>query len=348
MATVIRKQWSDHIGRGCLGGRRETAAQVLHAARVRKTPPVQVELEDVTPLRFPDGSPVRAASAVAPFGAGFLVVQDDATHAAWCTPDAVQAIRLLPEVAGLETFEEASGTKHLKPDLEAACPVEVAGEQAVLMMGSGSSPARMRWAMVTLCDGEPLVTSADMTSLYSAVADRLGVSIDLLNMEGACLVRGALRWFQRGLPSAGMPSESVDLDVNQVLAALAGQLDPAAIDITHPRTYDLGDVNGIGLAITDAVALPDASVLVSAAAEDSPNVIDDGPVTGSALALLVDDVVTDVLPLPLVDGEVAKVEGLMVVGDDPTLLRAVVDVDDPGTPSLALLLRVRHTAGADR
>ncbi|MFC7502558.1 DUF6910 family protein [Nocardioides sp. CPCC 206347] len=334
--------------RGCLGGRRETAAQVLHAARVRKTPPVQVELEDVTPLRFPDGSPVRAASAVAPFGAGFLVVQDDATHAAWCTPDAVTAVRLLEAVEGLDTFEKHAGTKHLKPDLEAACPVEVDGEQAVLMMGSGSSPARMRWALAVLRDGRPHISATDMTPLYAKVAEELDVDVAVLNLEGSCLVRGALRWFQRGLPSAGMPSGSVDLDVNQVLAALAGQLDPAAIDITHARTYDLGDVNGIGLAITDAVTLPDGSVLVSAAAEDSPNVIDDGPVTGSALALLVDGVVTDVLPLPLVDGEVAKVEGLMVVGDDPTLLRAVVDVDDPGTPSLALLLRVRYMAGADR
>ena len=43
-------------------------------------------------------------------------------------------------------------------------------------------------------------------------------------------------------------------------------------------------VAGVGLAVTDAVALPDGLVLVSAAAEDSPSTYDDGPVVGSALA----------------------------------------------------------------
>ncbi|WP_182377515.1 hypothetical protein [Nocardioides sp. WS12] len=308
---------------------------------------MQVELEDVTPLRFPDGSPVRAASAVAPFGAGFLVVQDDATHAAWCTPDRVTAVRLLDPVEGLDTFEKHSGTKHLKPDLEAACPLEIDGRPAVLMMGSGSSAARMRWVLVVLEDGQPGVTVTDMTPLYATVAEQLQVDPDVLNLEGSCLVGGKLRWFHRGLPAAGMPSGSVDLDLAQVLAAMTGQLLPQAVEVTSSRSYDLGQSHGIGLAVTDAVALPDGSVLVSAAAEDSPNVIDDGPVTGSALALLVNDVVTDVLPLPLINGEVAKVEGLMVIEDDgdpkqgTILLRAVVDVDDHLAPSLALRLRLR-------
>ncbi|MCX6401844.1 MAG: hypothetical protein NTX33_18175 [Propionibacteriales bacterium] len=298
---------------------------------------MHVELEDATALRFPDGSPVRAASAVAPFGGGFLVAQDDATHAAWCTPGAVAAVRLLPAVTGLDTFEQATGTKHLKPDLEAACAIEVDGEQAVLMMGSGSSPARMRWALVSLLEGEPQVATADMTPLYAAVAERLGVASDLLNMEGACPVRGALRWFQRGLPALGVPSGSVDLDLSGALAVMAGRLSPSALTAVNPLTYDLG-----ALATTDAVALADGTVLVSAATEASPNPRDDGPVTGSALALLVDGEVSEVVALPLVDGQVAKVEGLMVVGADrdTTLLRAVVDVDDPGSPSLALLLRL--------
>lgn len=300
---------------------------------------------DVTPLRFPDGSPVRAASAVAPFGAGFLVVQDDATHAAWCTPDDVMAIRLLPPIGGLDTFEKHTGTKHLKPDLEAACAIEIDGEPAVLMMGSGSSTARMRWALARLVDGEPQVTTADLTPVYAAVAGLLGVEPDVLNLEGACLVDGSVRWFQRGLPALGVPSGSVDLDLAQVRAAMTGRMSPAAIAVTRPRSYDLGP-----LAVTDAVTLPDGSVLVSAAAEDSPTVIDDGPVTGSALALIVDDVVTDVVPLPMIDGQVAKVEGLMVISDDgdETVLRTVVDVDDHVAPSLALRLRVRRQAGADR
>lgn len=285
----------------------------------------------VEELRFPDGSPVRAASAVAPLGDGFLVVQDDATHGAWFRGGSAAAVRLLPPVEGLDHFEEATGTKHLKPDLEAAVVVpEPDGRPALLLLGSGSSPARMRWSRLRLVDGDPSVEVLDRSPLYGAVAGLLGVDLDVLNMEGACVVDGALRWFHRGLPSAGLPSGSVDLDL-------------ATGEITGPRSYDLGEVDGVGLAITDVVALADGATLVSAAAEDSPNPRDDGPVVGSALVRIEDDVVVDVAPLPLVRGEVAKVEGLMLLdpaaADDVRLL-AVVDVDDPAVPSLALSLRL--------
>jgi len=41
---------------------------------------MRVDLAGTTQLRFADGTPVRAASGVARYGAGWLVVQDDATH----------------------------------------------------------------------------------------------------------------------------------------------------------------------------------------------------------------------------------------------------------------------------
>lgn len=291
---------------------------------------MRIEVEGVEELRFPDGSPVRAASAVAPLGDGFLVVQDDATYGAWFRGGSAAAVRLLPPVAGLDRFEEASGTKHLKPDLEAACVVSRPDAPALLMLGSGSSPARMRWSWVRLAGGEPEVEVADMAHVYGAAAAALGVDADVLNLEGACPVGdGVVRWFHRGMPSAGLPSGSVDLD-------------PVTGSVCAPRSYDLGEVDGIGLAITDAVTLPGSAILVSAAAEDSPNPRDDGPVVGSALVRIEADAVVDAAPLPLVRGSVAKVEGLMVLGAAATAIRllAVVDVDDPEVPSLALRLVV--------
>ena len=50
--------------------------------------------------------------------------------------------------------------------------------------------------------------------------------------------------------------------------------------------------------MTDAVALPDGRVLVSAAAEDTPDPVDDGPVVAAALALLDEDRVTAMTALP--------------------------------------------------
>ncbi len=305
---------------------------------------MDIDVLSVDRLRFSNGAPVRSASAVVPFGGGFLVVPDDATHAAWFREDTVTVVRLLPPVAGLELFDEASGTKHLKPDLEAACQVTVDGAPAALVLGSGSSPARMRWSLVRLVHGEPRAVAADMTPVYAAVAAAMSLDAEVLNLEGACIVGGALRWYHRGLPSAGLLSGSVDIDLTTALAATLGLADPGAVTVTKPRHYDLGAVDGVALAVTDVVALPGGTLLASAAAEDSPNPRDDGPVVASALARLGGDVVEEVVPLPSFEGSVIKVEGLMVIeaAERQTLLLAVADVDDPAAASWAIRLRVRH------
>lgn len=303
---------------------------------------MEIELEAVEQLRLSDDSPVRAASAVAPLGDGYLVVQDDATHAVWFRERSASAVRLLPAVEGLELFDDAAGTKDLKPDMEAACEVLVEDRASLLVLGSGSSAHRMRWALVTLDNGEPHSEAADLTPVYGAVAQALSVDLTTLNLEGACVLDRTLRWFHRGIPSAGVPSGSVDLDLSEVLAAVRGLVEPDALRPVDPRHYELGEVAGVGLAVTDAVSLPDGRILVSAAAEDSPNTRDDGPVVGSALVLLRDSVVEARSSLPIVNGQVPKVEGLMVLQADEhsTRLLAVVDDDDPQAPSLALRLHV--------
>ncbi len=108
------------------------------------------------------------------------------------------------------------------------------------------------------------------------------------------------------------------------------------------RTYDLGAVDGVGLAVTDAIALPDGRLLVSAAAEDTPNAVDDGPVVASALALLDGETVVAVTRVPEAHGVVHKIEGLALRAVDGTTvhLLAVVDDDDPEAPSAELELRV--------
>jgi hypothetical protein len=300
---------------------------------------LSVAVEAVRELRFDDGTPIRAASAIAPLGPGWMIAQDDATHVAWQTADEVRPVRVLPPVEGHDVFSSADGTKHLKPDFEAACPVVVDGSPAVLLLGSGSSPARMRAVLVSLVDGRHDVVTRDLSALYAAVARRLELPADALNLEGACLVGDRLRWFNRGNLRAGVPVGSVEVAVTDIVAAVVGRIDAATVAVESPWQYDLGQVNGVGLAITDAVALPDGRVLASAAAEDTPNAIDDGPVVGSALVVLDERDVADVAALPMDErGQAWKVEGLAVhefAGDRMRLI-GVVDNDDHLTPSLEL------------
>ncbi|WP_199424349.1 DUF6910 family protein [Actinotalea solisilvae] len=309
---------------------------------------MQIEVEGVVPLRFADGAPVRAASAVVPFDAGWLVVQDDATHAAWVShPDGrapVRRVRVLPAVEGHDTFEESAGTKRLKPDLEAA--FSVPGTADVVLLGSGSSPARMRACRLgrASCGDAPDVAVADLAPLYAAVAHALGEPEDRVNLEGACVLGGTVRWFQRGSPAAGVPTAAVDVRLDTLLRVLAGDVDPGAVRFEAVHRYDLGEARGVGLAVTDAVTLADGRVLVSAAAEDTPDPREDGPVVGSVLAVLDDLAVEHTAPLPHVEGGVPKVEGLAIVSQDApgdVRLLATLDADDATAPSLAVTLRAR-------
>ncbi|MGR7025892.1 DUF6910 family protein [Geodermatophilus sp. URMC 62] len=302
---------------------------------------MRVVVDGVRALRFDDGTPVRAASGIAPFGDGWLIVQDDATSAAWRRAGSATPVRVLPPVEGHDTFAEAAGTKHLKPDLEVACPVEVDGEPAVLLLGSGSTPRRMRGVLVRLEEGRPVARAADLRPLYERVAAVLGLPLDRLNLEGGSRHGGTVRWYQRGNLAAGVASARVDVPLEGLVGAVLGRADPVAVPLGEPRRHDLGEVDGVGLAVTDAVALPDGRELLSAAAEDTPDAVDDGPVVATALALVDGDDVLAVARIPEVGDRVRKVEGLAlreVRGAEVHLL-AVVDDDDPEVPSAELELR---------
>jgi hypothetical protein len=313
---------------------------VTGAAPVEQGVTVDVEVVAHTELRFDTGAPVRAASAIAPLADGWLIAQDDATHAAWRRPDSITAIRAFPPVAGHETFSSAEGTKHLKPDVEAAVAI---GTDGVLLLGSGSSPARKRASLVRLDAGSSSFTVADLTPVYAAAARALAIPAEQLNLEGACLLGGRLRWFQRGNAAAHIDSAAVDVDVEALLAALVGDARTDAVPVGDAHRYDFGTVDGVALAVTDALALPGGGILVSLAAEDTPNAYDDGPVVGTALALLDGDEVTAVAPLSTDGPAPFKIEGLALrgTGGDGVDLIGVVDADDTQLPSTELLLHVR-------
>ena len=298
---------------------------------------MRVTLTSSTPLRFADGTPVRAASGVARYGAGWLVVQDDATHALRVgVRRRGRALRLVAPVEGHDTFEEASGTKALKPDLEAVVALP---DGRTLALGSGSTPARMRCVLLLgehdpgrrparrSTPGSPSSSRSRRTSSTSRAppwsATRCGGSSAGCRPRAHRAPASTSSW----TASSTMRPERRPRSGSRVL-----------------RRYDLGTVAGVGLAVTDAISLPGGLVLVSAAAEDCPDVRRRpggrlGPRPARRRARCV-----DLAELPLLDGEVAKVEGLALVGhrDDVLDLVAVVDADDPEVPSLLLELVVER------
>ena len=329
---------------------------------------LMIEVERIRPLVFADGAPVRAASGVARFGGGWLVVQDDGTHAALVAPEGgpITPLRIFPPVEGRDHVAEHDGTKHLKPDLEAACEVPTSAAPAVVVLGSGSTAARCRGALITGRDGggpgEPTVSWADLGPLYQRAMAVLGIDPAQANFEGLSLGRpdgSSLRWFNRGNGALGIGSASVEVSCRDLVRALTGELPAGEVAVGDPVWHELDTVNGVALAVTDAVWLsddvsPGGAILISSAAEDTPNNVDDGPVVGTALSILADPggrVLHHGL-VPLVDGQVPKIEGLALLqGPAPGALAdgsaggelrvlAVVDADDALIPSSELVLRV--------
>lgn len=292
---------------------------------------MRLHLEHERVLTFDDGSPVRHASALAPLGSGWLVVQDDATSAAWLVDGRVQLLQVLP---GMNDSADGAFAQ-----IGAACGLPLEDGPGALLLGSGSSSGQRRGGLVHT-GAEPAVEVGDLGGLFDAVARVLELPEATLDLQGIARNGGVLRWFQRGV-GAQLPNSSVDVDMAGLVEALRGRGDSADVALRSVRRYDLGEVGGVALGATDAVALPGGRVLLSAVAEVTPNAQHGGPLAGAVLALLDGDSVIDVAELPRVSGAVRKLEGLGVLEllPDGARLLAIVDAVDPLAASLALTLR---------
>jgi hypothetical protein len=267
---------------------------------------------------------VSAGSALLRIGDRLLAVQDDALSVAWIALPTLEVTRVV--LAG----EGEPLPKLAKPDFESAV---VASDGAVHLLGSGSTANRCKVARF-----DPAAARASLherPELYRCVRDALGLG-GPPNVEGAIVsARGArLKLFHRG--SAGAPSGTVDLP----LAVLHGA-PPHALAV---QTFDLGALEGVPLGFTDAALGKRPGTVFVATAEDAPDAIADGAVTGSVIGLIEEKggasarwtrlVSTDGTPYR------RKVEGL-VVDDDLGGAWLLTDEDDPDQPAQLLRAELR-------
>jgi hypothetical protein len=177
----------------------------------------------------------------------------------------------------------------------------------------------------------------DRLDVYRCVQEALELQTRP-NVEGAIVHGERLRLFHRG--SGGAPSGIVDVPV--------GVLGGAAPRALAMQAFDLGKLEGVRLAFTDAVSISAHRMLFAAAAEDAPDAIADGPVTGSVLGILEDPESAHFARLIAPDGTPcrAKVEGL-AVDDDLRRAWVLTDPDDPDQPTLLGRVELRGFDGFD-
>lgn len=288
-----------------------------------------------------DGLPghIRAASAIRRRGSRLIVVQDDVNALALLDPGGGIEPLLLPAgPGGRRTFEEASGTKRLKMDLEACVLLP---DQRLIAFGSGSSPRREH---VVVLSPESVARVLPAGALFAELrrwTDAMGVE---LNVEGAVLQGERLRLLQRGngrhsgiRQDAG--SAVLDLSLDDFLAWLQGTgATPAVTGIVR---VDLGAKGGVPLGFTDATITADGRLAFLCCAEDSADVRSDGPVLGCCFGWLDEDRarMTDVVGS---DGRPTrqKLEGIESRPGQPDVFDVVADMDRPEEPSWLYELRV--------
>ncbi|MBM4281022.1 MAG: hypothetical protein FJ137_09770 [Deltaproteobacteria bacterium] len=277
-------------------------------------------------------------------GRRLAVVQDDAAFIALVDPRSgrVDAIELPARAGGLRHFDTARGNKMDKLDLESIATLSLDGAPALLAMGSGSDRVRETFVLVRFDGSAPIVEELPAGAFFAGMKRDKDFAGDELNVEGMVVDGDRVRFFNRG-NGAGDARDAVgEVSLGRLLAHLRDPLLHAAPLLQRVRGFDLGvDTAGTRLTFTEATKHPDGRTLFLAAAEASPNAIDDGDVTGTALGTLHDDGTWSLVPLlderggPLTD----KVEGLAVDPADPCRVWIVVDKDAANAP--AELLQVR-------
>ena len=296
-----------------------------------------VRIHGVRALRYDDAaiatddrpSHVRAASGLAMYAGRLVVVQDDASFFGIVGSDGVTAMKLPRGAGGRRRFEVALGNKLDKLDLESV----VAVDDELWAFGSGSLPIRDKICRVK--HGIPRVQDAG--PLYAHLREALD---GVLNLEGAARVRALGRdelWlFHRGNTGPRDPGPAVlrlhTADLRAWLDATAPM--PAIVDVDG---YALGDAAaGERFGFTDAIADGDR-VFYVAAAERSPNAVDDGPASGSQLGVI--DVASGrvrAAKLAGLDGAPVKAEGIVLDPARPGRAWIALDPDDPDAPARLL------------
>jgi hypothetical protein len=268
---------------------------------------------------------VTGGSALLDVDGRLLAIHDDAFRVSWIdrTSFAVTPLLLLGDGAVLAKAD--------KPDFESAVRT---ADGVVHVLGSGSAEKR---CIVARIDAANQVALHERPSLYSALQDALA-SGERPNIEGAIVVGERLRLFNRA--AGRTPNASVDLP----LAVLHG----GEARVLALQRFELGALDGVRLGFTDVAALPDGRSVFLAAAEDAPDAIADGPVTGSVVGLLEpseNGVGARWTRLLGGDGRPSpyKAEGL-VVDRDVRGGWLLTDSDDPRVPAMLLRVELRGFA----
>lgn len=277
---------------------------------------------------------LTAASGLVNVGDYLYVVADDEHHLGIFSRSQPHSGRLLRLLEGDLPVEPKARKAH-KPDFEVLTVLPAFGpypQGALFALGSGSKKRRCRGVILGLAaDGalntEPLII--DLQPLYAELAAHFAD----LNIEGAFINR-YLNLLQRGNKAETSQNACIRLDLAHSLNAILQTQALTADLLISIQPYALGEVQGIPLGFTDAVALPEGSWLFSAAAEATDHSYTDGELVAAALGVI--NAQDELVYLTQLDNRY-KIEGISAQVEGNSLhLLLVTDADDPSQAAVLL------------
>jgi hypothetical protein len=269
---------------------------------------------------------LSAASGVVRRGDFVYVIGDDELHLGVFRLSSSAPGRLARVLSG-DLPDDHGERSSVKPDLEALTvlpPFEGHPYGALLGLGSGSTPERdrgfvCRFAADGSIAGEP--DELDLGPLYRLLREHVAE----LNVEGAATMGERLWLLHRGTSHEGS-NLVAELSLEQLMRSLRADLCLDAQELESLRRYDLGDIDGVELAFSDATPIADELLVFTASAE-----ADDGRIRGSVVGTLALD--GSVKRLRTIDRR-WKVEGVHGSIDTGVLdFTFVCDQDDPEAPA---------------
>jgi len=300
---------------------------------------------------------VRAASGIAWVGRRLAVIQDDANFVALVDPASglAEAVALPRGAGGRRIFDDAHHNKADKLDYEALASISTGDAMLLVALGSGSMPRRESIALIAGLETPRAVTQVCTASrFYAGLRACVPFAGSELNIEGAIYADGWLTLFGRGNGAVRGGMRPVNATCRIEWASLRAHIEDPLHVAPPPPTgvvqYELGSIGEQRLTFTDATlgwassgaATP---VLYLAAAEASPDAINDGEVVGAVVGVIEEceggtsarwtelrDRNGRILPL--------KAEGIAIVNGSPGRLLVAVDVDAHDEPSELLEVQI--------
>ena len=309
--------------------RRESRLEELPPLELRELRTLDLE-EPPGPGRHPH---VSSASGVVRRGDFVYVIGDDLLKVAVLRASRAGEPGQLKRVFEGQLPADDDERKKAKPDLEALTPLppfEGSPYGALLGLGSGSGPGRDRAFVWSLhADGglrdEPQVV--DLAPLYELLAKQ----VDHLNIEGACVMGDRLWLLHRG-NHAETTNVVAELDLDEVMKSLSGDLRIDVHELADVRSYDLGELDGVTVTFSDATPIGGELLVFTASAEVSGDqASDDGAIKGSVVGTI--DLDGNVQRMRTIDRRY-KVEGVHATIDTGVIdFLFVCDQDAPGEAS---------------